>query len=56
MDVQEGRDMTEIEQADMPEVNRFLVKQIRRNHSHCDHIPRRPDGFPLGERGNGEGV
>jgi len=46
--------MTEIEQADMSEVDRFLVEYIRRYHSHCDHVPRRPEGFPLCERGGGE--
>lgn len=38
----------------MAEVDRFLVKQLGRHHSHCYHVPSRPHGFPLGDGGNGE--
>lgn len=54
VDVQESWDVAEIEQTDMSEVDRFLVKQFGRNHPHCDRVPCRPEGFPLGEGGNRE--
>ena len=54
MNVQEGRDVTEVEQTDMTEVDRLLVKQLGRDHSHRNHVPRRPHGFPLIDRGDGE--
>ena len=56
MDIQESRDVTEVKQTDVAEVDRFLVKQIRRNHSHSDHVPRRPGGLPVGNGGDREGV
>jgi hypothetical protein len=56
MDIQESRDVTEVKQTDMAEVDRFLVKQIRRNHSHSDHVPRRPDGLPVSNGGDREGA
>lgn len=52
VDVQEGRDVTEVEQTDVTEVDRFLVKQAGRNHSHRDHVPGRPGGFPIGDGGD----
>lgn len=54
VDVQKGRNVTEVEQTDMTKVDRFLIQHIWRNHPHRNHVPRRPHGFPLGNRGDGE--
>jgi hypothetical protein len=56
VDIQEGRDVTEIEQTDMAEGDRILVKQIWRNHSQRDRVPYRPEGFPRSNGGYGERV
>ena len=56
VDVEERRDVPEVEQTNVAEVYRFLVKQPGRNHPHGDHVPRSPHGLPISNGGDGQRV
>lgn len=55
VDGQESRDMSAIEQADVPEVDGFLKQHRRRDHLTRDEIPRSPHVVPLLQRREREG-
>lgn len=51
MDIEESWNMAEVEEANVPQVNGFLIQHRRRDHATSDHVPRRPEYFPvLGRR------
>lgn len=47
MNVQEGGNVAEVEQANVPQVNRFLVQHRGGNHPPGYEVPCIPDFFPL---------
>ena len=49
LDVQEGGDMSEIEDASVPQLDWFLGQGRLREHLTCDNVPGRPERRPVDE-------
>ena len=47
MDVQERRDVTKVEEADVPEVDGLLEEHRGRDHAARDEVPRGPHVLPV---------
>lgn len=47
MDVQERRDVPEVEEADVAQVDRLLEEHRRRDHTARDEVPGRPHVLPV---------
>ena len=54
MNVQESWNVTQIEQTDVPQINRLLEKHLRRNHAQGDEVPDSPHVVPIFYRGHAE--
>lgn len=47
MNIQECRNVTEVKQADVTEINRSIKKHGRRNHPERDEVPSIPNLLPI---------
>lgn len=54
MYIEEGRDVAEVEEANVPQVDRLLVQHRGRDHTASDRVPCRPKCFPVLGRRNTE--
>ena len=56
MDVQESRNVTQVKETYVSQINRLLEKHGRGNHAPCDKVPNAPDISPILSTRNTEWV
>jgi hypothetical protein len=47
MDVQKSRNVTQVKETYVSQIDRLLVKHGRGNHMPCDKVPNAPDISPI---------
>ena len=47
MDVQKSRNVTQVKETYVSQIDRLLVKHGRGNHAPCDEVPNAPDISPV---------